>query len=75
MKTVLLTDDNQDIIELVELILSKSGYNLEKAANAEEAINFCKESAPDLEIMDLNLPDMDGFSAIEVLGNNGYKTL
>ncbi len=41
MKTVLLTDDNEDIIELVELILSKLGYQFNKAKNGKDAINFC----------------------------------
>ena len=73
MKTVLLTDDNEDIIELVELILSKSGYNMEKAANGKDAIEFCQKSQPDLIIMDLKMPDMDGFTAIEKLRENGYE--
>jgi len=73
MKTVLLTDDNEDIVELVELILSKYSYQLIKAKNGKEAIDYCVESPPDLVIMDLNMPDMDGFSAIDALRKNGYQ--
>lgn len=73
MKTVLLTDDNEDIIELVELILSKLGYELKKATNGEEAIKYCMESPPDLVIMDLYMPDVDGFTAIESLRKNGFE--
>ncbi len=61
MKSVLITDDNEDIIELVELILSKFGCKLDKAGNGEAAVKYCQESPPDLVIMDLNMPDMDGF--------------
>ncbi|NNE37053.1 MAG: response regulator, partial [Gammaproteobacteria bacterium] len=70
MKTVLLTDDNEDIIELVELIISKFGCKLAKAKNGEVAVQYCQESPPDLVIMDLNMPDMDGFTAIESIRIN-----
>ena len=61
MKTVLLTDDNEDIIELVKLILSKSGYNLKLATGGKDALHICKESPPDLILLDLRMPDIDGF--------------
>jgi len=48
MKTVLLTDDNPDMIELVQLILSKSGYQLITAKDGNTAIQICRESMPDL---------------------------
>ena len=73
MKTVLLTDDNPDMIELVALILSKSGYELMTAAGGEEAIKICLESLPDLVLMDLKMPDIDGFTAIKSLREKGFK--
>jgi DNA-binding response OmpR family regulator len=73
MKTVLLTDDNEDIIELVKLILSKSGYNLKTAKGGQDALKVCAESPPDLVLMDLRMPDLDGFSATKQLRDSGYK--
>lgn len=73
MKTVLLTDDNEDIIELVDMVLSKYSYKFEKAENGAAAIKFCQQSPPDLVIMDLNMPDVDGFTAIETIRKNGYE--
>jgi len=73
MKTVLLTDDNEDIIELVQLILAKSGYKLLIAHGGNEALNICKETPPDLVLMDLRMPDMDGFAATKSLRDSGYK--
>lgn len=73
MKTVLLTDDNEDIIELVQLILAKSGYNLKVAHGGVEALRICKESPPDLILMDLRMPDMDGFTVTKALRTTGFK--
>jgi CheY-like chemotaxis protein len=73
MKTVLLTDDNEDIIELVELILSKSGYNLKTAKGGKEALKACAESPPDLILMDLRMPDIDGFTVTKQLRDSGFK--
>ena len=73
MKTVLLTDDNEDIIELVQLILSKSGYNLITAKGGLDALRVCAESPPDLVLMDLRMPDMDGFAVTKKLRDSGFK--
>ena len=72
MKTVLLTDDNVDIIELIKLILKDSGYKLETAADGESAVKFCLETPPDMVIMDLKMPIMNGINAIKTLREEGY---
>lgn len=73
MKTVLLTDDNEDIIELVQLILKKSGYKLKIAHGGKEALRICTESLPDLVLMDLRMPDMDGFTVMKNLRASGFN--
>jgi len=73
MKTVLLTDDNEDIIELVQLILSKSGYKLLTANGGKDALKICAETPPDLVLMDLRMPDVDGFTVTKQLRDNGFK--
>lgn len=72
MKTVLLTDDNPDIVELVQLILANSGYNLIIANDGVEAVNSCLSQTPDLVLMDLNMPNMDGFDATRNLREKGF---
>ncbi len=72
MNTVLLTDDNEDMIELIQLILAKSGYNLKVAHGGKEALRICKESPPDLILMDLRMPDLDGFTVIKALRTSGF---
>ena len=73
MKTVLLTDDNVDIIELVKLVLSKSGYNLITAKDGIEAVDICLSQTPDLVLMDLRMPNMDGFIATRTLREKGFS--
>ena len=72
MKTVLLTDDNPDIVELVQLVLANSGYNLVIANDGIEAVNICLSQTPDLVLMDLKMPNMDGFSATRELREKGF---
>jgi CheY-like chemotaxis protein len=72
MKTVLLTDDNPDIIELVQLILSNAGYKLITAKDGNTAIRICQESCPDLVILDLKMPDIDGIAVIKILREDGF---
>ncbi len=73
MKTVLLTDDNEDMIELVQLILAKSGYDLKVAHDGRDALRICTESAPDLLLLDLKMPDLDGFTVCKTLRDSGFK--
>ena len=73
MKTVLLTDDNPDIIELVQLILANSGYKLVVANDGVEAVNICLSQVPDLVLMDLKMPNMDGFAATRTLREKGFS--
>jgi len=73
MKTILLTDDNQDMIELVKLILHDSGYKLITANAGNEAVKICLEQMPDLVLMDLNMPNMNGFDATKTLRDKGFS--
>ena len=74
MKTILLTDDNQDMIDLVLLVLKDSGYKLITAHDGKEAVNICLEQKPDLVLMDLKMPNMDGFHATMVLRDKGFTS-
>ena len=74
MKTVLLTDDNQDMIELVKLILSQSGYRLITASDGEQAVKIGLEQKPDLVLMDLKMPKINGFDAAKKLRDGGFTS-
>lgn len=73
-KTVLLTDDNPDIVELVQLVLENSGYKMLTAADGEQAVDVALKQKPDLVLMDLNMPKMNGFDATKVLRQKGFHS-
>ena len=60
MKKVLIVDDEAHILELLEFNLKKNGYDVVKAENGLMAIDLAKESKPDIILLDLMLPDLDG---------------
>jgi DNA-binding NtrC family response regulator len=61
---ILVVDDEADIRELVQEILSEEGYAVDVAANAAEARAACARQAPDLVLLDIWMPDTDGISLL-----------
>jgi two-component system, cell cycle response regulator DivK len=59
---ILIIDDNRASLELASYLLESAGYVVEKAANAEHAQELLKQVTPDLILMDLALPGMDGLT-------------
>jgi two-component system alkaline phosphatase synthesis response regulator PhoP len=68
--TILVVDDEDDIVEMVRYNLTKEGYDVVGASNGEDAIRMAKKAAPDLIILDLMLPGVDGLDVCRVLKND-----
>ncbi len=66
-KVVALVDDEPDIVELVSLHLVKSGYKVKTFGDGDGLFKFLKNNIPDLVILDLMLPDADGFEICKFL--------
>ena len=64
---VLVVDDEPDIVELLQYNLVQEGYETFCAGSGMEALNQAREHLPDVILLDLILPDMDGFSICEIL--------
>ncbi len=64
---VLSVDDEPDVTALVRFHLARAGYEVVTAASGREAIDFIRECRPDLVLLDLMLPDIDGFAVCEIL--------
>ena len=62
-KRVLVVEDNMDTYELVRFILEKNGYETFLAMNGRDGVNAAIKQKPDLIIMDLSMPEMDGWTA------------
>jgi CheY-like chemotaxis protein len=64
-RTIMVVDDNPDIITIVKTILEGKGYHVLSASSGQELLNLLADGKPDLIILDIMMPEMDG---LEVLG-------
>ena len=67
---ILVVDDEEDILELVRFNLSKEGYQVVCAATGEKAVEMARSELPDLMVLDLMLPGMDGLIVAGFLKNH-----
>jgi two-component system alkaline phosphatase synthesis response regulator PhoP len=68
--TILVVDDEEDIVELVELNIVREGYKVLTCGTGEEALEIAHSKLPDLVILDLMLPGIDGLEVCRRLKNN-----
>ena len=68
--TILLVDDDQDIREFVTFNLAKEGYNVVTAKDGAEGVEAVKKHRPDLVLLDVMMPGMDGIEACEAIRTN-----
>jgi two-component system, OmpR family, alkaline phosphatase synthesis response regulator PhoP len=64
---ILIVDDEPDILELIEYNLKKEGYHVITARNGQEAVAEAKRTLPDLIILDIMMPKMDGIEACRIM--------
>lgn len=69
-KLIAIVDDELDILDLVAINLEKSGYKTAKFEDASGLLNFLESEIPDLIVLDLMLPDIDGFDVCKNLKKN-----
>lgn len=67
MKKILVADDNATARELIRTIMQNAGYAVIEAANGSEALEYARAGQPDLIILDLQMPGMNGFSIVAEL--------
>jgi len=67
MSKILVIDDDRSICETLELYLTEEGYEVVTAATGTEGLNKFVETSPDVIILDIRLPDVDGFTILEDL--------
>ena len=66
-KLIAIVDDEEDILNLVSLHLTRAGYNTESFIDSSSFFSFLEQNLPDLVILDLMLPDADGFEVCKHL--------
>jgi len=73
LKRLLVVDDEQAITDLVSMALKYEGFAVQSAANARDARRAVMEFRPELIVLDIGLPDQDGFSFVQKLMTDGLK--
>ena len=71
-KKILIVDDEKEIVDLLEVYLSYDGYSVYKCINGLEAMKCIKQSQIDLAILDIMLPDIDGFRLCQKIREKFY---
>ncbi|HKY54717.1 MAG TPA: response regulator [Anaerolineales bacterium] len=64
---ILVVEDNMDNYELVRFILERAGYDVFLAVNGRDGVDAARLQQPDMILMDLGMPEMDGWNATEKL--------
>jgi len=67
LKVILVVDDDPIIVETVSRMLVRSGYRCLIASNGEEAVRIALQELPDLVLMDIRMPEIDGIAALKSL--------
>ncbi len=74
--TIMVIDDHPDILDIVKTILERSGYVVQVADSGMEAFSLLEEKKPDLIILDIMMPQMDGLKVLQQLkGNADYSSI
>ncbi len=74
MSKILIIEDNEQNMYLMDFILKKSGHEVSQAWDGREGIELALENIPDLIVLDIQLPKMDGYAVAEELRKNSGLT-
>lgn len=64
---ILVVDDEDDILHFLELVLGDKGYDVITASNGHEALASAQANVPDLMLLDIMMPQMDGWEVLKLL--------
>lgn len=70
MAKILIVDDEITTLKLIKMVLQREGYEITTAANGAEGLRKAEESNPDLILLDIVLPGLDGFQVCQYLRKN-----
>ena len=71
MPSVMIVDDEPDIRFLIKLTLEQAGHEVVEAASGEEALQMIEKEEPDLMLLDINLPLLNGFQVLDEMRYSG----
>ena len=68
--TILIVDDNLDLLDLYAVWLEEAGYKVLKASSGRECLHLVEEASPDLVLLDVLMPDLDGIEVCKAIKSN-----
>lgn len=74
METILIVDDDINLCTALKEELIEVGYNTNYVTNGFDAVKYLQKSGVDLVLLDLKMPDMDGFDVLRVMEENDIKS-
>jgi two-component system, OmpR family, response regulator VicR len=75
-RNILCIEDDPEMIDLIRLILNRHGFVVHGASNGEEGLKMIQEEHPDLILLDLMMPDMDGWEVYQRMkGDENMKNI
>jgi CheY-like chemotaxis protein len=69
--TVLIIEDNEQNMYMLSYLLSQNNYNIIEAYNGKDGLKMAHENHPEIILIDIQLPDMDGYEICNKLSHNG----
>ena len=66
-RRILVVDDQDDVREMARLVLAGAGYDVREAGSGREALRLVREEAFDLVLLDINMPELDGWATLRLL--------
>jgi two-component system alkaline phosphatase synthesis response regulator PhoP len=70
VRKILLVDDESDILQVISFRLEKAGYEVVLASNGEEALWMVEKESPDIVLLDVMMPGIDGFEVCKKIKQN-----
>lgn len=67
LQTVMVVDDDADIVDMTRLVLEGGGYRVLQARSGVDALQLLDQARPDLILLDINMPEMDGWQVLRAL--------
>jgi DNA-binding response OmpR family regulator len=66
-RTILIVDDEEDVLDLLQLVFETSGFTVRRAATGKSAVSIAYEEPPDVVLLDVMMPEMDGWQVLRTL--------
>ena len=74
-KTVLIVEDEKNIVDIIRFNLQRTGYNTLEAYDGEAGLAMAREKKPDLILLDINMPEMNGFELASLIREHDRRTI